>query len=728
VQLVTGVADDDPASLGQFLQESRESYPANRYALILTGRSSPPEIDEVEMPPLDLLLFSQSHTAHFDWMTKWQPYGRLAIGSPAFAAGWLTPAQLGRLTAELPEGEAAAWADWLLEDYVTNHPAPTLLDWQPLTAVDLQQFPQLAPALSGLSNTPPPVLTPLTDPFAMRTDAYNQHDLGQWALAVGESELVTAVSEAIVRTTSSRFNWQLAFSPATATAPPLVSAQSVHNLPLQSQQPAYLQLELAGVGLRALQAQVSRLEDDGRWRLLHLVPIDPPDGRWADGVHPFPWLWYPLTPYLSDGEAAGHLPLWPLADGRLAAAGQYEPGSGPARDGWLLLTPEAADLAPEIWLLPADPADWRAFRPQPGDGFTVYNHYLAPDGSLEVELGGLLELGSAAGLELTWRQLPPGDYRTRLVANNNAGATAVTEINWQAGPLPRWPGYTLYLDLETGFQLAYPETWPALQERDGRWQGQDPQQSTQFAITRLTDRPGATAGDLQQDALAIFGDVERLLEESITIDGRPALLTAYGYNGPDGPRTGLLLTFVRDGAGYLVDIDGPLAAEAANLAVARAVAESWAFWPPVGSIAGEWHRLETDHFAAYMPSSYQHEPLANGWHLLRAPDTAVFLALRHDPADGRSSLEAARHWLAIAGRDVDNFAAKEPTRLALAGNLWTRIDFSYTQSNGQPVYGFIMTTAVDGHEWSAWAETPAADFEQLVAELFLTMVASMRRN
>jgi hypothetical protein len=564
----------------------------------------------------------------------------------------------------------------------------------------------------------------------MRIDAGSQYDLGQWALAVGESELVTAVSQTIVRTTSSRFDWQLAFSPAAVTTPPLVSAQSVHNLPLQSQQPAYLHIELAGIGLATLQAQISRLEDDGRWRLMDVATIDQPIGRWTDGVHRFPWIWFPVTPFLSDGEAAGHLPLWPLADGRLAAAGQYTPASGPARDSWLLLAPEAADLAPEIWLLPANPADWRTFAPQPGDGFAVYNHYLAPDGRLEVELGGLLALRSATGLELTWRPLPPGSYRTRLVASNRVGATAMADIDWLAGPMPRWPGYTLYMNLETGFQLAYPEGWLALQESNGRWQGQDlhqePQQRTQFTITHLTDWSGATADDLQQDALAIFGEVERLLEESITIDGQPALLTAYGYTGPNGPRTGLLLTFVRHGAGYLVDIDGPLAAEAANLAVARTVAESWAFWSPVDSIAGEWRRLETDYFTAYMPPSYRHEPLANGWHLLRAPDTAVFLALRHDPADGRSSLDATRHWLAVAGQNVDNFAAKEATRLVLAGKLWTRIDFSYTQSNGQPVFGAIMSTAVDGHEWSAWAETPAADFEQLVAELFLTMVASMR--
>jgi hypothetical protein len=727
IQLVTAVAEDDPAALGRWLAESRANRPANRYALLMLDSSHPPELDE-PLPPLDLLLFNQPQTAALDLLLSWQPYGRLALGSPAFAAGWLTPDRLGRLTAALPQGEAADWLAWLVADYTDNHPAPAFLDWQPLTAVDLQLLPALMIQLPALNTGLRPALPAVNPPLAMRSTAAATYDLGQWAAAMGAEELAAAISEVVRHSTGSQFGWQLTFNPALLTAPPLVNGWQRHNVPLDSQQPASMILELAGVGLADFRAQIGRYEADGRWRLIHHQAIVPATGRWADGVRQLPWVWYPLTPYLSDGESAGHLPLWPVADGRLAAVGQYIPASGAAQAGWLLLSPDQAGLAPEVWLLPDEPASWRAIIPQPGDGFAVYNLYLDANGNLQAETGGLLDLRSATGLDLTDAPLPAGDYAFRFLAANLDGQTADALLSWQAADSPRWPGHTMFLELEYGFQFAYPEQWPSLRRQDNQWRGQDQQQTTDFTISRLTEWRGATLLDLKEHALAVFGDVERLLEETAQVNGQEALLTAYGYTAPDGPRTGLLLAFRHNGVGYLVDIDGPLTAEPENLALARTVAASWSFLLPPSAWSNSWERLSGAPFTAYQPVTYRHQPLENGWHLLRSPSSPAFIALRQDAGQGRDPMETVRHWLAIASRDVANFATKETVTLPLSGQLWTSIDFSYTQSNGQPVYGFLMTTEVDGQEWVAWAETPAAEFDVLVNDLFLTIVAAMGGN
>jgi hypothetical protein len=720
VQLLVAAGGD----LATFVADGRQTTSANRYALILNSDSAPPELVEA-IPPFDLILFDQPQTARLELLSEWQPYGRIAVGSPAFAAGWATPARIARLTAELPAGEAAAWANWLLDDYIDGHPAPALLDWQPLTAVDLQQLPLINRYLTNLAAPPLPEAPPIAPPLTMRMATRDQYDLGQWAGALGEMALVTAVNEALLQTTGGAFAWRLAFQPPHIAAPPLVNSRAVHNLPLDSGQPAYLLLELAGLGLGDFEMQTGRYEDDERLRLMHREIVPPLDSRWVDGVHQFPWLWHPLTPYLSDGETAGHLPLWTLVDGRLAAIGQYNPASGPPQESWLILTPQEAGLVAALWLLPENAADWRIIAPEAGDQFAVYNAYLEEDGRWQMEAGGQLDLLPEGGLQLSAEPLPPGDYVHRFVGSNMAGETAVAQVSWQMAASPRWPNQAIYLDMETGFQLAYPANWPPLREVDGRWRGHNPQQTTQLTITRLTDWPGTTPNDLQQNALAVFGEVERLWEEPVLLDGRAGVFTAYGYSGIDGPRTGLLLAFIRDAVGYLVDIDGPLEAEADNLALARQVAASWAFWPPLVELSGQWRRLETADFAVYQPAAYRHQPLDNGWHLLREPDSPTFLALRQDAAGGRDSLEAARHWLGVAGRDVANFTAKEATGITLAGRRWTRIDFSYTQSAGQPIYGLIMTVAVDGREWAAWIEAPAASFETVTDRLLLYAIASM---
>jgi hypothetical protein len=709
-------------NLAAFLLDGRQTAPANRYALILQQSAAPPELTEA-IAPIDLILFDQPQTIRLELLNEWQPYGRIALGSPAFAAGWATPNRIARLTASRPAEGAESWVEWLIVDYLNEHQLSELLDWRPLTAVHLHQLHQLNQQLSNLENRSPQI-APITLPLTMRMDVGEQYDLMQWGAALDAPELWTAADLAILRTTKSGFGWQFAFTPPHLAVPPLADVRAAHNLPLDAGQPAYLLLELAGVGLTDLEMQTGRYEEDGRLRLIHRE-IVPPDGRWVDGVHQFPWLWYPLTPYLSDGAASGHLPLWTLPDGRLAAIGQYNPVNGSPQESWLILTPQEAGLAAALWLLPENPADWGIISPEAGDQFAVYNVYLEEDGRWQMEAGGQLNLLPEGGLLLSAESLPPGDYVHRFVGSNMAGEPAVAAINWQMAAAPRWPNQAIYVEMAAGFQLAYPGEWAGLRRENGRWLDHDPEQISQFSISRLTEWPGSTINALQQNALAIFGEVEPLLEEPISVDGRAGLLTAYGYSDENGPRTGLLLAFIHNGVGYLVDIDGPLAAEAENLALARRTAASWTFLPPLAELSGEWRRLETADFAAYYPAAYRHQPLENGWHLLREPNSSTFLALRQDAADGRDSLTAARHWLGVAGRDVDNFAAKEAVDVALDGRLWTWIDFSYTQSGGQPIYGLIMTTLVDGREWAAWIETPAANFDALAEGKLLFAIASL---
>jgi hypothetical protein len=62
----------------------------------------------------------------------------------------------------------------------------------------------------------------------------------------------------------------------------------------------------------------------------------------------------------------------------------------------------------------------------------------------------------------------------------------------------------------------------------------------------------------------------------------------------------------------------------------------------------------------------------------------------------------------------------------LGGYVWDRANFAYTAVDGTEIWGFIMTRVNDGQEVVAWAEAPAATYNELEPTVFLTVIADMR--
>ena len=101
------------------------------------------------------------------------------------------------------------------------------------------------------------------------------------------------------------------------------------------------------------------------------------------------------------------------------------------------------------------------------------------------------------------------------------------------------------------------------------------------------------------------------------------------------------------------------------------------------------------------------------------------MALRAQP-ETRPSPDVLAALVRDAGQGVANFQADDPFPFSLGGDVWQRVDVQYTAVDGTDIWGFIMTRADAGQEVVAWAEAPAAAYNQLESTIFLTLIADMR--
>jgi hypothetical protein len=229
---------------------------------------------------------------------------------------------------------------------------------------------------------------------------------------------------------------------------------------------------------------------------------------------------------------------------------------------------------------------------------------------------------------------------------------------------------------------------------------------------------------LQAQTLNLFGPVDLLFAEDTAVAGRQALQTAYGYTDKDGSaHTGVFLAFAHDGMGYVVDVDGLQADEAATLTAVSTIAASWQFVTVgAGLPPGQWAQIDLDAFTVARPTDFVYQELG-GWQRFSS-DPTTFLALRSQPATLPAS-EVLAALVRDAGGDVANFTANAPFRMLLGGAVWDRVDFGYTLSDGRAAWGFIMVKIEDGQEVVAWAEAPADTYNALEQNVFLTMIADL---
>lgn len=525
--------------------------------------------------------------------------------------------------------------------------------------------------------------------------------------------------------------------------PPQIALADGRGEPASAANPAYLDFEIVGREIEQVALLGGRYEADGQRRLLEFDTLIPepaflPDGsqiaEWRDGLHEDFFIWDTRVTYLYDATETGDfVVMWPVAGAEPGRSGQYyavqgqlqRTDGGTAVTANLIFNHDSGQLE-RIWAVQSDanaaPAE---ITPRPGDIFTLYDFYLDASAQIVRQPGTSLIFDENGQLYYDWRPLPSGDYFLGLSAANVAGTVVTAFIDLAVDNQDYLAGYNTYLDPYLGFQFLYPADWYTPIYTN----------TLLYTSSRITDThvqvtiypqlaPRTDVAALKTQTLNHFGPVDVLFEDEAAVDGQLALRTAYGYaDGSDSARTGVFLTFVRDGVGFVVDVDGLQTDEAATITAVATLASSWRFVDiGTGLPPGEWARLDLEAFTVAQPADFVYQEL-NDWQRFSS-DRSTFVALRTQP-ETRPAPDVLAALLRDAGAGVDNFAAEPVFRMLLGGAVWERANFSYESSDGRTIWGFIMVKIEAGQEIVAWAEAPSATYNDLEQNVFLVMVADL---
>ncbi len=520
--------------------------------------------------------------------------------------------------------------------------------------------------------------------------------------------------------------------PDVATLPTLAKIEIVgaSHEPVGIQMPAYLAAEISGRRLTQVVEIAGRYENDGRRRIVtynHLTADgdDPEHARWADGVHEVLKVWYAEGDYLSDGTNGDFVVLWPseVESEFLTVNGRHRPAGDAEYEAALLAINRETGQAQAVIRV----SDGTVITTSPGDEFQITNLILVDDQSLAPEEGMALFMDKVTDLSVERQPLPGGAYYYGLKTENESGDIRMAMVDYTVGNEILLSGYRAYFDPTGGFQFLYPADWSRPSSIGGRLTSANISDTVRLTISthpKLAQRP---VEELKAEVLRSFGNVQVLYEDTVQIGSSGALWTAYGYDDPESPRTGIFLTMIQDGQAYVIDVDGRMDEEATVLEVIGMLQKTWVSrLVSLGQQPGQWERVNLEGADIAVPTTYQYAELNNGWHRFDGGDGGTFLAFKLEPAAGGRILDRIRHWLEVAGRDVTDFAFSEFYVLELGGRSWLRLDFSYQKDEGIDMKGSLMATRLDQELFFSWAEAPADQFEDLDQDTLLLSLADLR--
>ena len=816
----------DPAVLADFISWGVQSFPANRYALILWDHGagwsgiaydgdaptfdngdhiSLPDLEaalaqalpKTDVATLDVIGFDACLMGQLDVFQAVQPYARYAVGSEELTPGlgWDYEALLRNLYAT-PAVDGRSLATQMVNDFLTFYTAVQPDDFVTMSAVDLSQLEGLTQAVEQLAGAltiePSFVVSAVGDArsgaatfarvYADSFERYAAIDLHHFAAILAQrspddtviaaaNRVMSAITNAVIANgtgaglktsqgvaiyfpRNGRFYREAYGETTKLTAwnsfllsyhavglaelpPPQVNLSSAQAPVAGLQNPAFINFQVIGRDVETVALIAGRYLEDGRQLLLEYDHLNPeptflPDGsqlsEWRDGVHDDFFVWDTEVTYLYDSFDNGDfVVMWPTEpDSTLfTVQGRYRRADSDFYiDANLVFDHRTASLT-RVWTVQSDQSDAPAeLLPQPGDEFQLYTLFYA-DGELQREAGSSFFFDDDRQLYFEWRPLPDGRHFFGFQAENVAGKTAVSFIDLTVDNSVVTAGYEAYLDPYLGFQFLYPEVWfhPRYQEtllytsqREG---------NTQFQVTIYPNVDETiTAVSLKGQTLQQFGAVDILFEDEILVAGQPGLRTVYGYNEPEqGEHTGIFLTFVYEGTGYVVDVDGLTSDEATTQTVVQTMANSWAYRDVgLGLQPGRWPIAMLDDFTVAQPATFAYQQVGS-WEWFGAGAT-TFVALRTEPTT-LDTIGVVTTLARDAGADVTNFEVGEPYQFPLAGAVWLRVDFSYDDAEEGTIWGFLMARVTEGQDIVAWAEAPSSSYNQLETNVFLTMIADL---
>lgn len=777
--LLGEVDSSAPDPLADFIAWGLTHHPARRYALVLWGpgagwlglnpdSASPGHtlslvqlaealragLAAAGLPRFDLLALDASLMGQLEALNAVAFAAPYAVAAPDVWAGpdWIT----GRLLTALAADPGQAGRDLAL--------ATTAGASLPLAAVALDELPPAVTALDQLARQladDPPLSISLaaTARAASRVYAavapnaglfYGAVEARPWLAALAqlaeESSLQTAATTALValeqaqlaapagglsfyfpqerRAYDPRYteeggllNWDLFLLRAynQVLPAPTLALLTAPDEVVGLAAPAYLTYEISGRGLLPPAFVAGQALEDGRRRVL-VYDLLPPPARsaWGDGVQTGAFTWDGVGIYASDSLSETFVLTWPAGPQR-TLSGRYTPaGASTTWPAYLTFDP-AGGRPVALWV--TQEAALLPIAAQVGDRFQVDEVYVDGAGRLIAEPGLSLDLSQ---LQLTPRPVSDGDYFVGLTAANRQGELTPAVVGVGVEHPPDALDYRPFVDVAHGLHWLYPADWSRPVVSGTLVYTQSPSQTASLYVETRPQTTAADAAALQAEALAGWSGVSLLYQDSLTLAGVAAARAAYGYADLTGERTGLLVTVVREGQGYIIDLDAPAAAVSQTLATMDVLTTYWTFRSlPLPQPGARW-TMQADQLG---PAGYQLEQLPEGWRRWSAlSNPRQFIAVRADPSQGRSSAALLAEWLALAHAATPDLAQGEAEALGLNGRAWQQRAFRYTDNQGTLVAGLLLARA-GAEEQVVWAEAPLEVWPE-VYELALLLAAS----
>lgn len=817
----------DPVTLTEFLTWGMNSFPAQRYALILAGygggwhgccldlaTGTQPERDALSTSEigqalaeatqqtgrtLDVVAFSGSLMSQLDVLEAIQPYAAYAVASPDLVpgVGWDFQSLLGPLVAD-PSKDGRQLAAHMVADYTAYQRDLLGNPFVAMTATDLSRLPNLVTALETLgmllAQGPDAVVTASQDarrgalaygqaapatgqPVSLVDLQHATAVLAAYAptvdLEIAARAVSVAAQEAAVAydfgpglpgargisvywptsaaeqpagytTTSALTGWSSfidRFVAATASnEAPFVAVSAGNEQPVSSSQPAVVQAEIIGRQLDSVQFVTTVQTAGGRRLLLQMEPVPPPPASrfveppaylWPDGRQTSGFIWDSIAGYLYDSAGASDTVALRTVNqapgpGQLVASGQLGRAGSPDLETASLAFPLSNEVPSHVWHEATDSAGrtfYHQLQPRPGDSYTPAQRLLDPDGRLETEPGMRLLFDEAGALYRSARPLRDGVYDIGILGLALGEQSTLSTVPLTVDSESAVDGYRSYVDGVNNLRFLYPVGWtaPAIVGETIEAIAEDG--ATRMRLQQFPDWTGDSA-TLNQDVAATFGPIALLFQDEVPLggEGQTAARTVYGYDSVDeGTRTGVLLSFVQNGTGYAIDIDGPQTDEASTLATSETLAGSWQRLPSE-SILNAWTSITVEGQRIQYPSVLAYQEL-NGWH--RLSDTPQsFVAVRVQPAT-RPIPEATGALLATAAEGVADFTPDPTEQRFFAGHLWDQTSFTYRDANDQAVLGLLLLRQGPGQEIAVWAESPAEGDTSEFTRIALAIAASI---
>jgi hypothetical protein len=497
------------------------------------------------------------------------------------------------------------------------------------------------------------------------------------------------------------------------------------------EQPAFYKGQLMGMNIDDVWLMAGGYEAEGRRRLLWLEPQEDivagnVGGQdWRDGLHQLTAIWPAMGLSVSKGEMTDLVLFEPGSEsgsvvtiqGQLVRSGEDRPLPGELRcdtsqsDQWAIV----------------DGATNQPLAPQADDSFQVMRHYLADDGSIVVEPGAVFGLDGAPVISCQLQPLPGGTYFAGWVARDEDGESALVSADFALGAFEPVETSQTFLDPDAGFQYQYPSDWSTMKADDQSRIASNPTGTIELTVTVRPDSLGVANDELKSQVLAAYGPVEVLYESEVPLAGAQASWTAYSYEASDGSHTGVLVSFVHNDRGYVVDVDGPAAEEEAILDVAGLVIDSWRFRANgADGTAGLWSLAHGNGLAVAIPAGFSQLADRAGWTTFRSITSGGVLAIRLVESSAGEPGNSLTDWLVGLHPGAAELAASDAYPYRLGRRAWMRLDFAYRSAGGAPIWGLLLTAEENGQPLLFWAEAPAIAYQALEEQVFLPAASSLQ--